>query len=172
MKTIALAVAALLVSPVVFADDADCKVALDAVTRVLATPNHQFVTRTDSAGVKRRSEVIDTGIAMYVKVGETWRTSPTSPQGMQNMLIESQKRATATSCKKLREESIGGASTTVYSVHSETEAGMTNSILWISNADDLPLKQEVTMEAAGSVGTSRSEVRFDYKDVKRPSGVE
>jgi hypothetical protein len=176
MKRIPLGLAALLGSsallgsPAAFADEADCKVALDAVTRVLATPNHQFMTRTDSAGVKRQSEVIDTGIAMYVQVGGKWRTSPMTPQGMQAMMIESQKRATATSCRKLREEPVGGTSATVYSVHNETEAGITDSILWISDADGLPLKQDVTLDG-GTAGKSRSEVRFDYKDVKAPPGV-
>jgi hypothetical protein len=174
MKSITfLAVTALLAGQSSLADDAACKAALDAVTRVLATPNHQFMTRTDGRGGKpRHSEIIDTGIAMYVGVAGKWRTSPMSPQGMQDTMIESQKRARATTCKLLREESVGGASASVYSVHNETDSGVSDSTLWISKADGLPLKQEVDMDPVGGAGKSHSEVRFVYTDVKAPPGVE
>jgi len=174
MKLHALALAALLAAHSSLADDADCKVPLDAVTRVLATPNHQFVTRTDATtgGKPRESEIIDTGIAMYAGVGGKWRTSPTSPLDMQNMLIEAQKRARSTLCLRLRNESIAGVAATVYSIHDESDAGISDTTLWVSNADGLPLKQVIDMESGASKTKSHSEVRFVYTDVKAPAGVQ
>ena len=172
MKFIALALPALLVAQVSLADDDACKVAFDSVTHVLATPNHQYVTRTDAAGVERKSEIINTGIAMYVEAAGKWRTSPMTPQGMEDMMIESQKRATGTACKLLRSESVGGSSAAVYSIHNETEAGISDTVLWVSKSDGLPLKQEIDLNAGGTAGKSHSEVRFVYKDVKAPPGVQ
>ena len=167
------ALSGLLIPPQSRADDADCKVAIDAVTRVLATPNHQFMTRTDgsSAGKPRHSEVIDTGIAMYVEVDGKWRTSPMSPQAMQDMLIESQRRAKVTSCHLLRDETLGGTSVSVYSMHNETDTGTSDTTLWISKSDGLPLKQEIDMDAGDGKAKSHSQVRFVYTDVKAPPGV-
>jgi len=174
MRTARLCVGLLLVSPLGHADDPVCKVPLDAVTRVLATPNHQFITRTDggTGGKPRESEIIDTGIAMYVGVDGKWRTSPTSPLDMQNMLIESQKRASFIACVRLREDSVGGAAVTVYSIHDESNAGISDTTLWVSNADGLPLKQEIDMESVAAKTKTHSEVRFVYTDVKAPSGVQ
>ena len=163
----------LLASPWVHADDPACKLPLDAVTHVLATPNHQFVTRTDSSttGKPRHSEIIDTGIAMYAGVGGKWRLSPMSPQDMQNMLIEGQKQAKTTTCRLVRDESIDGTSADVYTIHSETDAGVSDTTLWISKADGLPLKQDIDV-ASGGTGKTHSEVRFVYKDVKAPPGFQ
>jgi hypothetical protein len=162
----------LLASPWVHAEDPACKTPLDAVTRVLATPNHQFVTRTDAGtgGMPRHSEIIDTGIAMYAGAGGKWRLSPLSPQDMQNRLIEGQKQARVTTCRLVREESIDGASAEVYSIHSETDAGVSDTTLWVSKADGLPLKQEIDTAGGGAGGKSHSEVRFVYTDVKAPPG--
>ena len=156
-----------------YADDPACKLPLDAVTHVLATPNHQFVTRTDSrtGGKPRHSEIIDTGIAMYAGDGGKWRLSPTSPQDMQNMLLEGQKQAKATTCRLIRDESIDGTSALVYTIHSETDAGVSDTTLWISKADGLPLKQEIDLDDGGS-DKSHSEVRFVYTDVKAPTAVQ
>jgi len=172
IKPIAFALTVLLFSQAGVADDAACKVPLDAVTNVLATPNHQYMTRIDAAGAKRQSEIINTGIAMYVEVGGKWRTSSMSSKGMQALMIESQKRATATSCKLLRAESVDGASAAVYSIHDETEAGVSDTTLWVSKSDGLPLRQEIDLKAGDAAGKSHSEVRFVYKDVKAPPGVD
>lgn len=168
-----VAFAAVLLPRPSHADDAACKVAIDAVTRVLATPNHQYMTRTDPAdgGKSRHTEVIDTGIAMYVEVDGKWRTSPVSPQGMQDMLIEGQKRARETSCRLLRDETIGGTGVSVYSMHNESDSGVSDTTLWISKSDGLPLKQEIDMDTGGARGKSHSEVRFVYTNVKAPPGV-
>jgi hypothetical protein len=154
------------------ADDATCKVALDAVMRVLETPNHQFMTRTEGTeGKPRRSEIINTGIAMYVESGGKWRTSPMSPKAMHDMMTENQKMAKVTTCRLVREESLAGTSVGVYTIHNETDAGVSDSTLWISTADGLPLKQEVDM-TAGDHEKSHSEVKFIYTDVKAPPGVQ
>jgi len=153
-------------------DDPACKVALDAVMRVLETPNHQYMTRTEgSEGKPRHSEIINTGVAMYVESGGKWRTSPMSPKGMQDMMTENQKRAKVTTCRLVREESIAGSPVGVYTIHNETDAAISDSTLWISTADGLPLKQEVDM-TAGDHEKSHSEVKFVYTDVKAPPGVQ
>jgi hypothetical protein len=182
-KGIALALLAALASQASVADgvaaesaagdgDAACKVALDAVIHVLETPNHQFMTRIEGAeGKPRSSEIIDTGIAMYVESGGKWRTSPMSPKAMQDMLTENQKRAKVTTCRLVREESIAGTPAGVYTIHNETDAGISDSTLWISKADGLPLKQEIDMTASGHE-RSHSEVRFVYTDVKAPTSVQ
>jgi hypothetical protein len=172
MKVLALAVTALLANQAVVADDNDtCKVALDAVIHVLETPNHQFMTRTEGAeGKPRSSELINTGIALYVESDGKWRTSPMSPKAMQDMMAENQKHAKVTTCHLVREESVAGTPVGVYTVHNETDAGISDSTLWISKADGLPLRQEIDMTAAGHE-RSHSEVRFVYTDVKAPPGV-
>lgn len=176
-RGIALALTAVLASQVsVAADsvagDTACKVALDAVMRVLETPNHQFMTRTEGAeGTPRHSEIINTGIAMYVEAGGKWRTSPMTPKAMQDLMTENQKLAKVTTCSLVREETLVGTSVGVYTIHNETAAGTSDSTLWISTADGLPLKQQIDM-TTGNHQTSHSEVKFVYTDVKPPPGVQ
>ncbi len=171
-KSVALALTAIIASQAALADDDPCKVALDAVMRVLETPNHQYMTRTEGTEAKpRHSEIINTGIAMYVESGGKWQTSPVSPKVMQDMMTENQKRAKVTTCRRVREESVAGTPVGVYTIHNETDAGVSDSTLWISTADGLPVKQEVDM-TAGDHEKSHSEVKFVYSNIKAPPGVQ
>ena len=100
--------------------------------------------------------------------------SPASPR----VLWENLKRAEAdpgpnaglSACRVVREGTVNGEAATLYSSHTESKNGKTESQTWISKSRGLPLKVETDVDA-GAAGKSRRESRFEYTNVTAPAGV-
>jgi hypothetical protein len=63
------------------ADDASCKAVFAAITRLVKTPNHQYLTQSsDAAGTATQAgEMIFTGKMTYILHDGKWQTSAVTP---------------------------------------------------------------------------------------------
>ena len=156
----------------VFADDASCKPVFDAITRLVQTPNHQFLTQSSEAtgGKPNSTEMIFTGKTTYLKHDGRWQTSTVTPEQTLKRDAENRKNA-KTDCRLLREVSVDGVSASLYSVHSATTFGTTDGQIWISKASALPLRQQIDLVVEGATGKNHVETRIVYTGVEAPPGA-
>ena len=158
------------------AADLSCKPLADAVTiKPFTIPTHIYSTETASytGGKPRNSETIYLIDKTYVQVNGRWRVSPVTPK----MLLEDTKAAQAapdiqshSTCRLVRDEVINGEAATLYSEHTETQDGKSDSQVWISKSRGLPLKMEINKDMGGG-GKSHWVSRFEYTNVQAPAGV-
>ncbi|MGH7648633.1 MAG: hypothetical protein ACREND_10975 [Gemmatimonadaceae bacterium] len=147
-------------------DMASCKVVFDASAKMFTTPSHQYMTM-NLGGKPTTSEAISTGKALYVQVDGKWTRSPMTIQDNLARQQQNIRNATAYSCHKVRSESVNGVAATLYTEHEATEAGASDSRIWIANGSGLPLKIE-----AHYSGTNMMSSRIDYANVKAPAGAQ
>ena len=151
-----------------FAADSICQPVFDAMSKVLTTPAHVFIT--EAAGSRpgdkpRSSEAIYFGGAIYVKVKDKWIRSKMTAQGMIEQEQENRKTGTS-ACRYLREESVNGETAAVYNVHSENEGVKADGQVWISKKG-LPLRQELDTDV-GDPSKTHSSIRYEYGNVQAP----
>jgi hypothetical protein len=153
------------------APDPACEPMFTAITKLLQTPNHQFMSQSsaryalENGGKMRTSESISTSDTSYVKMGDQWRKVPVTPQDLMKQQEESRKNSNEI-CHFLRDDAEEGGAA-VYDAHSETDAGKSAIQIWISKANGLPLREEIDLELKDKVKT-HSSVRFDYDHVDPP----
>lgn len=159
-------------TPVAHAADPACKPVFDAMTKMAATPNHQFMTETAAFNAgPRNSEVVTTAGATYVKVAEKWHTSPYNPQQQVKEMREASRSASET-CQHLRDETVAGEPAALYSTRDKQEGGDTvDSQIWVSKTRGLPVKQTIDIDVGGKLGKSHTDVRIDYSNVQAPAGA-
>lgn len=169
--TVALLVLAICAAPARAVDTA-CQPVFDAMTKLAATPNHQFMTQTAAFNSKpESSEIITTASAMYVKAEGAWHMSSYNPQ---QQAAEMQQAAAAgkQTCQHVRDEVVAGEPTTLYNTQDKQEGGDTvSSQIWVSKTRGLPVKQTIDMDVGGKVGKSHADVRIDYANVQAPAGA-
>ena len=156
----------------VLAADAPCKPVFDAIPRLVKTPNHQYLTQSSDApgSLPHASEMIFTGKTTYILHDGKWQTSPTTPEETLQRDEENRKNSKM-SCGLVRSESVDGVSTSLYTVHSESEFGRSDGQIWISKADALPVHQKIDLAADGTTGKTHIETRFVYSGAAPPVGV-
>ncbi len=153
------------------APDAACDPMFTAITKLLQTPNHQYMSQSSATdalqngGKLRTSESISTSDTSYVKIADKWRVVPFTPQDLMKQQEESRKNSNEI-CHFLRDDSAEGEAA-VYDAHSETEAGKSAVQIWISKVNGLPLREEIDLELKDK-GKTHSSVRFDYDHVEPP----
>jgi hypothetical protein len=131
----------------VFAEDSSCKAVLAAQRQQLSVPVHGHSTMTLVPGKPEPSEEIYTGKAIYVLQAGKWTVSPITSAEMAQELEDNIKNAKM-SCRSVRDETIDGVSTTLYSVHEELNGLVSDSQFWISKATGLPVMLKMaTMES-------------------------
>lgn len=144
-----------------------CQPVFDAITKVVTTPSHSYSTHT----MNRKqviSETIYTQGKGFIRVNGKWMKSPDGPKEVLEQEVENRKHETAT-CQAVREESVNGQSTTVYSLHSKTENATEDAQIWISKGTGLPLREEMDMDVGGgAVGKSHFSTRYEYGNVHPP----
>lgn len=142
-----------------------CKTVMDANDRQYTTPVHLYMTRS---GVTHESLVA--GDAMYIKMKETWRRSPTGPKDMLEIRQEAIKDAKSLDCEHLRDEAVDGEAAAVYSVSSVSDDGdHSEGQIWISKSRNVPLKSE--MDLGSGAEEKHTSIRYDYNNVQTPAGV-
>ncbi len=148
-------------------DDPVCKVVLDAVAKLGATPNHLYTTMTGDfmPGKTQESESITTGGVIYIKLHDKWTVSPITPSQMAKQKQENIRNAKVYRCQHERDESINGDGTAVYKAHSESDAGISDAEIWISKSRGLPVRENIELDS----GKSHMSVRFDYSNVQAPA---
>lgn len=153
------------------ADDTACQAVLEAIVKQTAVPVHQKVSIESAAapGKPLLSEIIRTGDKMYMQIRGQWTSRPYDNQKAATDAREAMQKARHT-CTRLRNEAVDGQAADLYSVQSKTGQSSSDSQIWISPTSGLPLRQHTEI-ATGGGGSSRHDVRFDYRNVTAPAGV-
>ena len=137
----------------------DCKLVLDAMTKVFDTPTHAYVTMNLS-GKPQTGESIYAGGLVYAKYNGKWSTGMTTKEMKE--LTEKNRRNNKTTCHYLNDEPVSGEMAAVYSVHDVSPKSTSDSKAWISKAKGLPLRSDTDMEG------SHISTRYEYGNVKPP----
>jgi hypothetical protein len=154
------------------APDPACEPMFTAITKLLQTPNHQYMSQSSATyalqngGRMRTSESISTEDTSYVKINDQWRKVPFTPQDLLKQQEESRQNSKE-SCHFLRDDASEGDAA-VYDAHSEGESGKSEVQIWISKVNGLPLREEIDLDLGGEKGMTHSSVRFDYEHVDPP----
>jgi hypothetical protein len=154
------------------APDPACEPMFNAFTKLLQTPNHQYMSQSSATdalihgGKLRTSESISTSDASFVKIKDQWRKVPFSVQEMLKQQEDARLNSNE-SCRFLQDDTSEGDAS-VYDSHSETPKGTSDLKIWISKANGLPLREEIDLDLGGDTGKSHSTVRFDYDHVDPP----
>ncbi len=155
------------------APDPACDATSAAISKLLQTPNHQFMSQSSATdalthgGKLRTSESISTGEAAFVRFNDKWRKVPFSAQDMLKQQEESRQNSQE-SCRFLRDDPAEGDAS-VYGVHTESNGGKSDVTIWISKSNGLPVREEIDLDLGGAVGKTHSSVRFDYEHVAAPA---
>ena len=159
-------------TPAAIAADASCKPVFDAITRLVKTPNHQFLIQSSDApgSTPQAGEMIFTGKTTYFLHDGQWQTSTITPEQTLKQ-DEENRRNSKTSCRAVREESVEGVSATVYTLHSESAVGQSDGLIWISKVSALPLRQKIELAMSGITEKNHVETRFVYSGVEPPPGL-
>lgn len=146
------------VTPALAQTPAACKPVSAAMTKLLTTDHANVST---SRGIT--SQGITAGGVNYIQVRGVWRKSPMSPQDMLKQEEENIRNAKNYTCKALADEVVDGAPASVYTTHSESDAGVADAKVWISKSSGLPLKTEEDLETLGHVS-----IVYSYTNIHAP----
>jgi hypothetical protein len=128
------------------ADDASCKVVMDAMMKQIRTAYRETITLEG----KPAREFIHTTTAFYYQgKDDHWMKVPMTAQERIDAMHET--GATLSNCKQLRQEMVNGQPAIVYAAHEQTTLPV-QSIdmqIWIATASGLPLKLESDQEQGG-----------------------
>jgi len=157
--------------------DPACDPVFNAVTKLLQTPNHQFMSQSSasdgvtSGGKVQTGETISTGDASYVKFNNAWRKAPITPSEMLKHQEEGRHTAKE-SCSFIKDDD-GEGGAKLYKAHTETPKGVSDVQIWISPSTGLPVREEVDLavQDGGRSAKTHSSIRFDYENVKVPDGA-
>jgi len=146
----------------------ECKAAFEANDKLLTTPHHGFTTRSavSQADKPELMENIFVGGVYYIQHRGKWIKSPMTAEQMKQQQEENRKNAKNVSCKHVRDELVNGEAAAVYKVHSETEDTKSDSLIWISNAKGLILREDEDLDAGGD--KMHMVTRFEYSNVTAP----
>src|SRR5713226_7367633 len=104
-----------LVGGLPLAAQGNCQPLFDALTKVIKTPTHIYVTANgapDSAGKPRTYETIYATGSVYMKMKGSWIHSPVTPQQVVKQEQENWQNGKLT-CSYLRDESVSGETAAV-----------------------------------------------------------
>ncbi len=106
------------------------------------------------------------GSKIYVQVDGKWHNSPMTVQETIDQMNESRKKAKST-CESAGSETVDGVAATVYTVHSVTERGISDTRLWVSDSSGLPLKADTRFAS----GMTMNQI-FQYTAIQPPTDVQ
>jgi len=149
---------------------AECQPIMAAGDKQFTVPSHAFISSKGLGPTPMQSEAISINGETYVMVHDRWMRSPQTSQQLAQQAKEKVKTATVYTCKQLADETVGTTLANVYTSHTETGTGTTDTQLWIAKTTGLPLKSEVDLSSNGH--KSHMSVRYEYENVKVPAGVQ
>ena len=147
----------------------ECQAMMDAGMKQFTVPSHAFMTSTGISSALAQSEMINVNGATYAMVNGTWMKSPVS---VEQLIQQSQAQvasAKSHTCQVMPDETVDGVAASVYTSHTETATGVTDSRVWIAKATGLPIKSEIDMTMGAR--KSHTSVRYEYNNVTAPPGV-
>lgn len=145
---------------------AECQPMMTAGEKQFTVPSHAFMTTTGMGPAPMQSEAISISGATYVKVHDHWMKSPLSSEQLVKQSRDTMTSAKSYSCKQLPDDAVSGVAASVYSSHTETGTGATDTQVWVAKSTGLPLKSEVAMNLSGR--KSHVSVPYEYANVQAP----
>lgn len=147
----------------------ECQAMMDAGAKQFSVPSHAFMTSTGISSALSQSEMINVNGVTYAMVNGTWMKSPVSVEQLIQQSRAQVASAKAHTCQAMPEETVDGVATSVYTSHTVTATGATDSRVWIAKATGLPIKSEIDMTMGDR--KSHTSVRYEYNNVTAPPGV-
>jgi hypothetical protein len=148
----------------------NCQPTYDAMSKVITTPTHIYVTMTavpNNGDKPITAETIYAAGSAYVKVSGKWTRGQMTPQEVMKK-EEENRRNSKTTCRYLKDEAVNGEIAAVYNTHSETGDIKSDGQIWISKSRGLPLRQEFDIDSGGPGGKHHQSVRYEYTNVQPP----
>ena len=156
-------------APRLAAED-NCQPTYDAMSKVMTTPTHIYVTMTavpNNGDKPITAETIYAAGSAYVKVNGKWTRGRMTLQEVMKKEEENRKNS-KTTCRYLKDESVNGEIAAVYNTHSETGDIKSDGQIWISKSKGLPLRQEFDIDSGGPGGKNHQSVRYEYANIQPP----
>ena len=147
----------------------ECQAMMDAGAKQFSVPSHAFMSSTGISSALTQSEMINVNGVTYAMVNGTWMKSPVSVEQLIQQGQAQVASAKSHTCQLMPDETVDGVAATVYTSHTETATGVTDSRVWIAKATGLPLKSEIDMTMGAR--KSHTSVRYEYNNVTAPPGV-
>jgi len=113
-----------------------------------------------ASDVPRLSDQVNTGKILYLLTNGKWAVSKINPQDMREQETDNIKNS-KTVCNVVRDEPVDGVSATLYKVHGERDGTESDSQIWTSKANGLPLRVKMEEPALDS--------HYSYSDVVAPN---
>ena len=139
----------------------DCKLVLDAMTKLFDTPTHAYVTM-NMGGKLQTGESIYAGGLIYAKYDGKWSAGTTTKEIKE--ITEKNRQNNKTTCRYLKDEPVNGEMAALYSMRDVSPKATADSQVWISKAKGLPLRTDTGMDG----GKTRISTRYEYGNVKPP----
>jgi hypothetical protein len=154
-------------------DVASCKPLLDALAKQATTPFHGYVTTSTGVpgGKPRQDEMISVGGVHYFQIQGKWMRSKVDAAALAQQGQENMRTATAVSCRRVRDEPVGGVSAVVYSTHLVNEGITADGMTWIAQGTGLTLRTESDIDT-GDKEKSHMSSRYEYTNVHAPAVAE
>lgn len=158
------------------AQSPQCAVPYGAMIKLLASPWHANMVDTAGTdaglhhGKPTATEEISVGGSLYILSRGKWTKSPISVADMQQDQAEKMNTDKAT-CAHLRDESVNGENASVWSIHSDTEDGDTQSQLWVSKSRGVVMRTDIRIDAGGALGKRHSVSNYDFANIHAPAGA-
>jgi hypothetical protein len=173
LRIMALLIALCAAAPTTHAANG-CDAPLMAMNKLWRAPSHQYLTETGgyNGGKTRNSEIITMADARYLLMAGKWHHSAMSQQEAAEEIASNRENVAKDVCRYLRDESVGGESAALYSTHHQTEDDTSDTQIWISKKNGLPLRMEIDIDVGGgAMGKTHNSFRVDYSHVTAPAGV-
>jgi hypothetical protein len=140
-----------------------CKPVIDAMLKEITTPHHAVSIKDQS----EKTELIAVDNTTYIQVKGAWRKSPMTPQAQLEQEQENIKDAKVYTCTMLRAETVNGVAANAYKVHSESDAGVSDGMVWVAPSLGLPVKTEEDITTSGGP-TMHELITWDYANIHAP----
>ncbi len=146
-----------------------CRPLIDAEKKQIVAAKHVYMTeRSTIPGAKDEAhESITAGGVNYMMMHGKWMRSPLSPKDFLEQLEQNLTTAKVYTCRRLGNESVGGASSIVYTAHTENEGVTADVRTWVASGTGLPLRQEEDLDT-GAGDKRHLSIRYEYGNVRAP----
>jgi hypothetical protein len=158
------AIAFLLIAASPVAAQVDCKVILEAESKLDNVDAHVYTT-TNAGGHPLTVEMIYAAGNIYFKNQGKWENGGSRKE--MDQLKKNHKNSTPI-CRYVKDEAVSSEMAALYGSHEETPSGKVDTQVWISKASGLPLRQETSIDVGGSAGKSVNSARYEYGNIKPP----
>lgn len=101
----------------------------------------------------------------YIRANGNWMDSRVTTAEVLEQERENEKNGRAT-CQLVRSEAVNGEAAVVYSLHREPEGFKEESLIWISKASGMALREEQDVDMGGKIGKLHNSARFEYGKVQ------